>query len=339
MKKVVSYQIKDHIHKFALDNPYQSAYKAFHSTETALVTVQNEVIEDMEKGEVTALTLLDLSAAFDTIDHDLLLNRLTDWFRIGGNALSWLNSYLRDKFQCVNINGTISNPFELLFGVPQGSVLGPLLFIVYTTPLSSVLTKFYHLNHHLYADDTQLLNSFTTFNCNINLTNLHNSLLSAQNWMYSNKLKLNPDKTEFMLISNKRQWQKFDSKFPLELIGSKLSPATTARNLGVIFDQDFNFKNHKNNIVKNCFYNMCHLRCICKHLDIGTATAPANALAAAELSTAIRSYTLFPNFICKNSVFKMLLLESLLTPVVTPVLLNSSKNFTGSQSVPTYISR
>ena len=192
LEKVVSSQIKDHINKFALDNPYQSAYKAFHSTETALLTVQNEVFEAMEKGEVTALTLLDLSAAFDTIDHDLLLNRLTDWFGIGGNALSWLNSYLRDRFQCVNINGTISNPFELLFGVPQGSVLGPLLFIMYTTPLSSVLTKFSNLNHHLYADDTQVFNSFTTSNCNINLTNLQNSLLSAQNWMYSNKLKLNP---------------------------------------------------------------------------------------------------------------------------------------------------
>ena len=260
MEKVVSSQIKDHINKFALDNPYQSAYKAFHSTETALLTVQNEVFEAMEKGEVTALTLLDLSAAFDTIDHDLLLNRLTDWFGIGGNALSWLNSYLRDRFQCVNINGTISNPFELLFGVPQGSVLGPLLFIMYTTPLSSVLTKFSNLNHHLYADDTQVFNSFTTSNCNINLTNLQNSLLSAQNWMYSNKLKLNPDKTEFMLIGNKRHRQKFDSKFPLELIGSKLSPAPTARNLGVIFDQDFNFQNHINNIVKNCFYHMRDLR-------------------------------------------------------------------------------
>ena len=175
----------------------------------------------MDKGEVTALTLLDLSAAFDTIDHDLLLNRLTDWFGIGENAISWLNSYLRDRFQCININGTISNPFELLFGVPQGSVLGPLLFIMYITPLSSVLSKFPNLNHHMYADDTQVYNSFTTSNCNSSLTNLQNSLLSAQNWMYSNKLKLNPDKTEFMLIGSKRHRQKFDSKFPLNLIGSK----------------------------------------------------------------------------------------------------------------------
>ena len=133
LEKIVSSQIKAHIEKIALENPFQSAYKAFHSTETALSTVQNDVFEAMEKGEVTDLTLLDLSAAFDTIDHDLLLNGLTSWFGIGAKAMGWLNSYLRDRFQCININGIISHPFELLFGVPQGSVLGPLLFIMYTT--------------------------------------------------------------------------------------------------------------------------------------------------------------------------------------------------------------
>ena len=176
----------------------------------------------MEKGEVTALTLLDLSAAFDTIDHDLtsILNRLTSWFGIGGTALGWLNSYLRDRFQCINIKGIISNPFERLFGVPQGSVLGPLLFIMYTTPLSSVLSKFQNINHHLYADDTQVYNSFKTSNFNLSLANLQNSLHSSQDWMFSNKLKLNPDKTEFMLIGNKVHRQTFDSKFPLDFIGS-----------------------------------------------------------------------------------------------------------------------
>ena len=157
----------------------------------------------MDRGEVSALTLLDLSAAFDTIDHDLLSDRLTSWFGIGGTALGWINSYLRDRFQSINIKGIISNPFELLFGVPQGSVLGPLLFIMYTTPLSSVLSKFNHINHHLYADDTQVFNSFDISNCDTKLSHLQDCLLSTQDWMYSNKLKLNPDKTEFMLIGNK----------------------------------------------------------------------------------------------------------------------------------------
>ena len=251
------------------------------------------------------------------------MNRLTDWFGIGGNALSWLNSYLRDRFQCININGTISNPFELLFGVPQGSVLGPLLFIMYTTPLSSVFSKFPNLNHHLYADDTQVYNSFTTSNCNSNLTNLQNSLLSAQNWMYSNKLKLNPDKTEFMLIGSKRHRQKFDSKFPLNLIGSKLSPTPTARNLGVIFDQDFNFQNHINGVVKNCFYHMRDLRRIRKHLDIDTATALANALVSSRIDYCNSLLYSLPNI----HVQKLQQVQNALARVVT----NSSCYTSASQ--------
>ena len=124
LEKVVAFQIKSHLAQFGLDNSFQSAYKSFHSTETALLSVQNDVYMAMEKGQVTAFTLLDLSAAFDTIDHDILLNRMAEWFGFGGRAVGWLKSYLSDRFQSINIFGVVSNPIELLFGVPKGSVLG-----------------------------------------------------------------------------------------------------------------------------------------------------------------------------------------------------------------------
>ena len=117
-----------HIDSSNLGNPYQSAYKANHSTETALLAVQNEIFNAMEKGKVTALTLLDLSAAFDTIDHSVLIDRLSAWFGVGGYALKWFSSYLADRHQVINIHGSLSYRFSLNFGVPQGSVLGPLLF-------------------------------------------------------------------------------------------------------------------------------------------------------------------------------------------------------------------
>ena len=113
----------------------------------------------MEKQDCTALTLLDLSAAFDTIDHRILLDRLKEWFGLDDVALDWVVSYLKHLFQSVQISSTRSNPIELIFGVPQGSVLGPLLFIMYTTPLSSVLSKAKDIKHHLYADETQVHNS------------------------------------------------------------------------------------------------------------------------------------------------------------------------------------
>ena len=111
-----------------LDNPRQSAYKSGHSTETALLLIKNEIHLSLSRGEPTALVLLDLSAAFDTIDHPTLLSCLKSWFGVSGTALKWFTSYLSHRFQAIKIGSTLSDLHELLFGVPQGSVLGPLLF-------------------------------------------------------------------------------------------------------------------------------------------------------------------------------------------------------------------
>ena len=108
----------------------------------------------------TALVLLDLSTAFDTIDHNTFLSCLSARFGFAGSALKWLRSYLQDRFQSVKIGSSLSNLFKLNFGVPQGSVLGSLLFSVvvcfYTTPLGQVIRKYTGVKYHFYADDTQL---------------------------------------------------------------------------------------------------------------------------------------------------------------------------------------
>ena len=109
-------------------NSFQSAYKVGHSTETALLCIKSEIHLALSKGMPTALVLLDLSAAFDTIDHDTLLSCLSARFGFAGSALKWFRSYLQDRFQSVKIGSILSNLFKLKFGVPQGSVLGPLLF-------------------------------------------------------------------------------------------------------------------------------------------------------------------------------------------------------------------
>ena len=137
----------------SLSSSFQSAYRIFHSTETTLLKIHNDLIVAMDRGEVTSLILLDLSAAFDTVDHSILLTRPQNWFGLDGLSLDWISSYLSLRSQAVSINDSISAFSTLSCGVPQGSVLSPLLFTLYTTPLGSVISK-NSLKYHLYAEDT-----------------------------------------------------------------------------------------------------------------------------------------------------------------------------------------
>ena len=191
-------------------------------------------------GKVTALTLLGLSAAFDTIDHTILLRRPEYWFGVSGKALDWFKSYLTGRSQRIKLDNCLSSRSDLSYRVPQRSVLGPLLFTLHTAPLSSLISG-HAIPHHLYADDSQLYISFWLGNSAAALNGLQSCLASFQFWMSTNKLKLNPDKTEFLLTGNERQRSKYLSMFPIELLGVKTYPAKSARNLRVIFDKNFNF--------------------------------------------------------------------------------------------------
>ena len=236
----------------------------------------------MDDGRVTALTLLDLFAAFDTIDHTILLRRLGNWFGVSGKALDWFKSYLTGRSQRIKLGNCLSSRSDLSFGVPQGSVLGPLLFTLYTTPLSSLVSGL-AIPHHLHADDSQLYVSFSSGDSAAALNGLQSCLASVQSWMSTNKLKLNPDKTEFLLIGNERQRNKYFSMFPTELLGVKSYPAKSARNLGVIFDTHFNFPSHISAICSSCIYHIRDLRRIRRHLDLDSAKLLANALVSSRL--------------------------------------------------------
>jgi len=206
-------------------NSLQSAYIKHHSTETTLPDIHDHIIKALSHQQVTCLTLLDLSAAFDTIDHSNLLERLSSWFGISATALSWIISYVINRLVYVNIENSKSSVIKLLYRVPQGSVLGHLLFILYTTPLSTVISNS-AANHHLYADDTQLLLSFSALDFSHNITHIENTTANVSNWMSSNFLSLNPSKT---LVSH--LWSITTT---LNVILSHVDPA---RNLGVIFDK------------------------------------------------------------------------------------------------------
>ena len=249
-----------------MSNNLQSAYNKFHSTESALLKVESNVLLNMEEGRVTAFTLLDLFAAFDTIDHLTLISRLSSWYGISGTALDWFTSYLSNRYQQVKIHDYISEAVYISFCVPQGSVLGPILFTLYTAPLSHVIAE-HDVEHHLYADDTQIYISLSGSEALESLTALKSCVTDVFTWMTNSKLKLNPSKSEFIIIGSKKQREKFKDLFPILLLLHDTLPKAFFRNLGFIFDCDFNFKRQISQTCKRCFYHIRDFRRIRKYLS------------------------------------------------------------------------
>ena len=156
LERVVVVQLQTHLDEAGLMTAFQSAYRKHHLTENALLNIHNDILLNMAKGSVTALTLLDLSVAFDTIDHTILLDRLNVYYGISEIALGWFKSYLSGRTHSVKVGSTLSHPAAVQYGFPQGSILGPILFSLYTNPISSIIHSHSSINLHFYIDDTQL---------------------------------------------------------------------------------------------------------------------------------------------------------------------------------------
>ena len=196
IERVVAERLNYHLTSNNLHEVLQSAYEKFHSTETALLKVQNDLLMSIDADGGAILVLLDLSAAFDTIDHSVLLNRLSD-LGIHGAVLSWFKSYLTGRRQSVKIKGQRSSERDLPFGVPQGSVLGPILFTIYTIPLGNI-ARSHGLLYHLYADDNQLYLSFRPLDpasLKCSLDSVLKCVDEIKEWLSANFLKFNGDKT------------------------------------------------------------------------------------------------------------------------------------------------
>ena len=154
IERLVADQIKAFLAESDLMPPLQSAYRPGHSTETATLKVLSDILDAVDSRETTLLSLLDMSAAFDTVDFEILLRRLETSFSLGGTVLKWLTSFVTGRTQAVEFDGVTSPPVTLICGVPQGSVLGPLLFVLYVADVL-MIAKRHGVKIHAYADDLQ----------------------------------------------------------------------------------------------------------------------------------------------------------------------------------------
>ena len=251
--------------------PSQSAYRRHHSTKTALVKALSDILEAADSRQVTLLGLLDLSAAFDTVDHDILLRRLQTSFGISGITLRWLKSFLTERTQAVTHHGHVSTYRLQKYGVPQGSVLGPLLFILYTSDIHRIAGEC-RIRVHSYADDTQLYVTCFTADRHASMDLLQACIDKLHRWMCANRLKLNTDKTQFVWLGS-----------PFQLKDLSLDKNHAIRNLGVMIDAHLSVRDHVNSVVRSCFYQLRQLR----HIRHSLTTEAVRTLVHALIATRI----------------------------------------------------
>ena len=215
------------------------------------------------------LILLDLSAAFDTVDHTIFLTFLHEHIGVGGHALELFRSYLSGRTQCVSIEGVLSELSELAFGVPQGSVLGPIEFCIYTLPLGAIL-RHYNIQYHIYADDTQLYCSFDINTLDNVLCTISNCISDIRSWMIKNKLKINDDKTEFLLITSPQS--KLYRDVQIAIGQARISTSTSCKSLGVVLD---NHMTMDRQIKSVCHSSLFHIKILAQYVLLIPQSAAA----------------------------------------------------------------
>ena len=226
----------------------QSGNKQWHSTETSLIKTTDVILKAIDDKKLTAVVLLDMSKAFDSLDHDILISKLKD-VGLSSEALNWFTSYLTNRYQSVRINSTLSEALNLESGVPQGSILGPLLFSIYVNDLPSITSK---CPTESYVDDTKMYMCFSAKECDSTMLFINEDLERIRNGCIQNLLLINPGKTQLMVYGSRQIVAKLPECSQLSLLGKALTPNESIKDLGVNFDRNLNFNEHIIKVPAQC---------------------------------------------------------------------------------------
>ena len=256
----------------------------------------------------TLLIQLDLSAAFDTLDKDTLLLRLKTTFGIHGAAYSWICSYLQDRHQIVRVGSKTSTSDPCLFGVPQDSVLGPMLFTLYIASIARVVAE-HSVSLAQYADDTQLYISLKSSSA---VSVIDECFRSVHHWLDANGLCLNPGKSEAIIIGTGAMQRKAEHIDTITVADVNVPVSETVKSLGVTIDSSLSFDQHVNNMCKSAHF---HIRAL-RHIRKCITTDDAKSVAAAMVSARLDYCNLMLHGTSKQNVNKLQRIQNMLARTV-----------------------
>ena len=282
LEKVVAAQLHDHLQTNNMFEKFQSGFHPGHSTETALARVTNDLLMSADAGSPSLLILLDLTAAFDMVDHHILLHRLHSTIGLSDSTLNWFTSYLTNRTEYVSLGEAKSDTLPVSCGVPQGSVLGPPLFTVYMLPLGRVISR-HGISFHCYADDTQLYFKINPASSDtLPSSTLTTCLGETKAWMKENFLQLNSSKNEAILIGTPHQTRS-STITSITFAGHDIHLSPSVTNLGVIMDPHLTFELHIKQLCKNSFYHLKNIAKLRPSLSLPDAEKLVHAFVSTRL--------------------------------------------------------
>ena len=236
MERAVHTQFYQHLTDNNLITNVQYGFRSKRSTTSALIKFSDEILSSMENGNMCGTVSLDLSKPFDTVQHEFLLKKLR-WVGVSDLDLRWFESYLDDRSQRTACANHVSDPLPVTIGVPQGSILGPLLFIVYINDLPGIIN---HCQVSIYADDTIIY--CCSSSTDIIQDSLNSDLAIVTEWLYMNNLTLNFEKTKFMLFGSDKK--RSDVSISVQVAGNQVKEVNQLEYLGVILTPNLKWSSH-----------------------------------------------------------------------------------------------
>ena len=271
-EKIIYDQLYEYLNDNKLLSDCQSGFRSLHSTLTALLEATNSWSVNIDNGLLNGVVFIDPKKAFDTIDHEIIVRKMS-YFGADHNTLKWFQSYLGNRSQMCNVNGNLSTARTITCGVPQGSILGPLLFLMYINDLPNCLQN---ASSRMFADDTNI--SLTAKTLTELKLEINPELSNLNRWLKANKLSLNVAKTELMIIGSRQRLDTQSDEIDIEIDGEKIKRVDHTKSLGLVIDDRLSWSKHVEEISRKVSSSIGALKRVRSFISINTAVQIYNAL-------------------------------------------------------------